>query len=110
MVDKLRFSERSPEIASWTLSPEPSRAFEAQTTSSLLWKVCFLAGVSAALQTQNQPSSISLAGNHTLLCYFLRTHVHVRACVGLRPIHRLLCVGVCQRCCLQAGCHCVAPY
>jgi len=40
-----------------------------------------------------------------LQCVFMCVSV----CTSLLPIHRPFCVGVCQRCCLQAGPHCVEP-
>ena len=47
---------------------------------------------------------------HTAL--FFPVNVCVCVCVRAQasfPIHRPFCVGVCQRCCLQAGPHCVEP-
>ena len=73
--------------------------------------VCVGMCVGVCVHTQKQSSNTGLVGNHTLLYSFLCVCVCVCVCVcmSLLPIHRPFCVGVCQRCCLQAGPHCVEP-
>lgn len=90
-------------------------------TETLLWCVYFLVGMSAVVRTSlcvhthteviikhwhcRQPHTLPCSFFFFPLCVFMCASV----CVSLLPIHRPFCVGVCQRCCLQAGLHCVEP-
>lgn len=68
--------------------------------------------VSPCVQTQRQSSNIGLVGSHTLLHSSPCARMCVCVCVRARasfPFTGPFCVGVCQRCCLQPGPHCVQP-
>lgn len=68
--------------------------------------------VSSRVQTQRQSSNIGLVGSHTLLHSSPCARACARVCARARasfPFTCPFCVGVCQRCCLQPGPHCVQP-
>lgn len=91
------------------------------TGLSLLQRVYFLMGMSTAVfecicthtHTSSHQTLALWATTHCSIffssCVCSRVCVHVYVCMSLLPIHRPLCVGVCQRCCLQAGPHCFEP-